>query len=217
MQAPIADLASRIGRLLTAFFGQGGFTNVTVRASGHQAPRLLETVKRLASVELLRPALEGPVNVINVEAIAAERGIELVPILEPAPPAGLVGGVIGVRVSNGEEGPSHRVLGTAYVDGLPRVLRIDDFAMDLVPEGEIVLIENEDEPGVIGTVGNTFGDAGINIADMVISRMSRPDGQRVALMVVKVDSSPTPALLRQLKSRPNIRRVMHASLPPIER
>ena len=54
------------------------------------------------------------------------------------------------------EGESHRILGTVYADGLPRVLRIDDYAMDMIPEGNMVLIVNKDEPGVIGTVGRAL-------------------------------------------------------------
>ena len=206
-EAPFADLASRVGRLLTAYFGDGGASNVTVRASGPRAPKLLETLKRLAAVEVLRPAMDGPVNVINVEGLAAERGIELGGVIEPAPPSGLVGDVVGVRATDGER--SHRLLGTAYADGLPRVLRVDDFAMDLVPEGEMVLIENDDQPGVIGAVGGAFGDAGINIADMVISRSGD-----AALMVLKVDAPPTDGLLNDLRGRSNIRRVMPVTLPP---
>ena len=218
-EAPFADLAGRIGKLLTCYFGEGGFKTVTVRASGRKAPKLLETLKRLAAVELLRGALDGPTNVINIESIAAERGIELTGVVEPEPPQGLVGDVVGIRATPGEGSragePSHRILGTVYADGMPRVLRIDAFAMDLVPEGDMILIENEDEPGVIGTVGTTFGDANINIADMVISR-SDPEtpGPRMALMVLKVDAAPTADLIRQLKSRPFIKRVMHVTLPP---
>ena len=223
-EAPFAELAARIGRLLTAYFSSGGFKTITVRASGTRAPKHLETLKRLTAVEVMAGAFEGSINVINVENLARERGIELVAVHEPAPPAGLVGDIVSVRISGGEDGaalaaaPSHRILGTAYADGLPRVLRIDEFAMDLVPEGEMVLIVNDDEPGVIGTVGNTFGDAGINIADMVISRAVHAEGgRRVALMVLKVDTAPSPAMLRQLKTRNNIRRVMHVTLPPRQR
>ena len=209
-EAPFADLAARIGRLLTAYFGDGGFASLTVRASGTRAPKLLETLKRLAAVELLSPAMEGPVNVVNVVSLAEERGIELSDVAETAPPSGLIGDVVGVRVSEGGEGDrSHRILGTAYADGLPRVLRVDDYAMDLVPEGEMVLIENEDQPGVIGAVGQAFGSAGINIADMVISR----SGPR-ALMVLKIDAAPTAALLSDLRGRPNVRRVTPVTLPP---
>ena len=191
-EAPFADLAGRIGKLLTCYFGQAGFKTVTVRASGKRAPKLLETLKRLATVELLRGALDGPTNVINIESIAAERGIELTGVVEPEPPQGMVGDIVGIRATPGDADarePSHRILGTVYADGMPRVLRIDAFAMDLVPEGEMILIENEDEPGVIGTVGTTFGDAEINIADMVISRSDLGEpGPRMALMVLKVDA-----------------------------
>jgi D-3-phosphoglycerate dehydrogenase len=213
-EAPFADLARRMGMLLTAYFADGGVERVTVRASGKRAPKLLETLKRLAAVELLSPAMAGPVNVVNVESLCGERGVELASHHEPAPPAGLVGDVVGVRAGAGQGGESHRLLGTAYADGLPRVLRLDAFAMDLVPEGEMVLIENEDQPGVIGAVGAAFGDAGINIADMVISRATGDDGRASALMVLKVDAAPGAGLLSDLRGRGNIRRVMHVTLPP---
>ena len=50
--------------------------------------------------------------------------------------------------------------------------------MDMIPEGNMVIIVNQDQPGVIGTVGSTFGDAQVNIADMVISREIDQAGKR---------------------------------------
>jgi D-3-phosphoglycerate dehydrogenase len=153
------------------------------------------------------------VNVINVEHLAKSRGIELAQIHEPSPPAGLIGDIVGVRV-DGPNGESHRILGTVYADGLPRVLRVDNFAMDMVPEGHMVLIINKDQPGVIGSVGTSFGSAGVNIADMVISREVHADKTATALMMVKADSVPTPALMEKLRASPNIIRVKTVELPP---
>ena len=113
--------------------------------------------------------------------------------------------------ADGDE--THRILGTCYADRLPRVLRIDGYAMDMVPEGTMVLLENKDQPGVIGFVGNTFGTAGVNIADMVISREKNPDGSASALMVIKTDSAPTPELIETLKGRSHIVRVRTVTLP----
>jgi len=209
-ERPFAELARRMGALLAGLC-EGGLRTITVRTSGTRAPKLMNTLLRLATVELLRPHLES-VNLINVEHLARSRGIELVQINEPAPPAGLVGDIIGIR-ADGPDGQSHRVLGTVYADGLPRVLRIDRFSMDFIPEGNIVLIENRDQPGVIGTVGSTFGDAAVNIADMVISREFLPDGSATALMVIKVDSEPPASLLNRLRARPNILRVKSLVLP----
>ena len=210
-EAPFAKLASRIGALLAGMV-DGGYKTITLRASGTRAPKLMNTLLRLATVELLQPHMDTPVNVINVEHLARSRGIELVQVPEPAPPAGLVGDIVGIR-ADGSEGESHRILGTVYADGLPRVLRIDGYAMDMIPEGNMVLIVNKDEPGVIGTVGSSFGDAKVNIADMVISRDVAKDGSATALMLLKTDSAAPIALLEKLRSKSNIVRVKSLSLP----
>jgi D-3-phosphoglycerate dehydrogenase len=212
-EAPFADLARRIGRVL-AGLNDTGIKSITLRASGTRASKLLNTLLRLASVEVLKPHLgEGSINVINVEHIARSRGIELVQIHEPAPPAGLVGDIVGVRIDS-SAGETHRLLGTVYADGLPRLLRIDKFAMDMIPEGQMVIILNEDQPGVIGFVGTSFGDANVNIADMVISRSIDAAGKATALMVIKTDSEPPADLVAKLRAKANILRVKSVVLPP---
>src|SRR5437763_836985 len=204
-EAPFAELARRIGALLAGYC-ECGYKTITLRASGTRAPKHMNTLLRLATVELLKPHLATPANVINVEHLARQRGIEMVQIHEPEPPAGLVGDIVSIR-ADADNGESHRILGTVYADGLPRVLRIDNFAMDMIPEGQMVLIINKDQPGVIGAVGSAFGDASVNIADMVISREIHADKTSTALMMVKVDSAPPPSLLEKLRSRPGIVRV----------
>lgn len=211
-EQPFADLARRIGTLLAGLV-DGGYKTITLRASGKRVPKLMNTLLRLATVELLKPHLDVGVNVINVEHLARSRGIELVTVHEVQPPAGLVGDIVGVRADS-PNGESHRILGTVYADGLPRVLRIDDFSMDMIPQGNMVLIENQDQPGVIGFVGTSFGDAQVNIADMVISRTFAADGKATALMVLKTDSQPPETLLNRLTARPNIKRVKSLVLPP---
>src|SRR5438552_2402007 len=119
-EAPFAKLASRIGAMLAAVC-EGGYQTITIRASGTRAPKLMNTLLRLATVELLKPHLATPVNVINVEHLARQRGIELAQIHEPRPPEGLVGDIVGIRADQAN-GESHRILGTVYADGLPRVL-----------------------------------------------------------------------------------------------
>jgi D-3-phosphoglycerate dehydrogenase / 2-oxoglutarate reductase len=211
-EKPFVELARRMGVILAGLC-EGGYRTITLRASGTRAPKHMNTLLRLATVELLRPHMDTGVNVINVEHLARARGIELVTIHEPNPPAGLVGDIVGVR-ADGPDGQSHRVLGTVYADGLPRVLRVDGYSMDMIPEGNMVLIVNQDEPGVIGVVGSSFGDAQVNIADMVISREFESGGKATALMVIKTDSEPPASLLNRLKARPNIVKVKSLVLPP---
>jgi D-3-phosphoglycerate dehydrogenase len=216
-EAPFAELARRIGALL-AGFTDSGYRTITLRASGARAQKLMPTLLRLATVELLKPHLgEGSVNVINVEHLARDRGINLVSVPEAQPPAGMHGDIVGVRVDGAEGGETHRILGTVYADGLPRIVRVDGYAMDMIPEGQMVLIVNQDQPGVIGMVGSSFGDAKVNIADMVISREFDKEGKATAFMVIKTDSPPPEALLNRLRASGTIRKVKSIAVPPLRR
>src|SRR4051812_24533258 len=78
-EAPFAKLASRIGALLAGYC-ECGYKSITLRVSGTRAPKLMNTLLRLATVEMMKPHLDTPVNVINVEHLARSRGIELVSI-----------------------------------------------------------------------------------------------------------------------------------------
>ena len=69
-------------------------------------------------------------------------------------------------------GRSSRVAGALLAEGHPRVVRIGDFRLDVVPRGVLVLLRNRDVPGVIGRVGSLLGDAGINIAEYHQARLS---------------------------------------------
>ncbi len=87
----------------------------------------------------------------------------------------------------------HSVEGTVFIDGLPRILSIDGYRMEMVPESPMVLIFNDDRPGVIGLVGALFGRHNINIADMTLSRQAA-----TALMLLKLDEQPPAAVLDEL-------------------
>jgi len=66
---------------------------------------------------------------------------------------------------------------------------------------------------MIGFVGTTFGNARVNIADMVISRDVRPDGTAYALMLLKVDSKPSNELIDELRKHPGILRAKTVNVP----
>ena len=199
-------------RMLLPAMCDTGYKSITLRVHGPKSQKLATTLMRLATVELLRANIGESINVINVEHFARSRGIELAQITETNPPAGLAGEVVELEV-NLPGGESHRVLGTVYADGLPRVVRVDRFAMDMVPEGNMVLLLNADLPGVIGMVGNAFGAAGVNIANMTISRGTQ-GANEVQLMLIKTDTAATDGLLTGLRSRPQIMRAKTLVLPP---
>jgi D-3-phosphoglycerate dehydrogenase len=212
-EMPFADLARRMGQILPAMCDKG-YTTITLRVHGARPQKLATTLMRLATVELLKANITEAINVINVEHFARSRGIELAQISEANPPAGLVGEVMELRVDL-PGGESHRILGTVYQDRLPRIVRIDHFAMDMIPEGQMVLIENSDQPGVIGMVGQSFGAASVNIANMTISRAAAAGGEKVQLQLIKTDSEAPQSLVDSLKAKTHIRRAKKLRLPEL--
>jgi D-3-phosphoglycerate dehydrogenase len=62
------------------------------------------------------------------------------------------------------------VCGTQFADGEPRIVRIDDYRVEAIPHGHMLVARNRDEPGVIGFIGTVLGEAGVNIAGMFNGR-----------------------------------------------
>jgi D-3-phosphoglycerate dehydrogenase len=114
--------------------------------------------------------------------------------------------VIRVRVEAGKK--SHQVAGTLYHRKDPRIIEIDEFKVEVV-DNHLLLILNEDRPGVIGTVGHILGDHNINIARMQCSREER--GGK-ALLIFGLDA-PLPApVLEQITNSKHILSVKVADL-----
>jgi D-3-phosphoglycerate dehydrogenase len=104
--------------------------------------------------------------------------------------------LLRVEVRTGEE--STRVAGTTIgSENRPWLVRALGFDLDLELDPLLVLFRYDDVPGVIGRVGTLFGDAGVNIANMTVSR-SRRGGK--ALMVLSVDTRPPAELVERIRA-----------------
>ena len=91
--------------------------------------------------------------------------------------------------------------GTLFSKKDPRIVVIDDFKVEIVPDGELLLMYNNDKPGVIGNIGTLLGESGINIARM---HFGRETAGGKAISVVSIDSTPTPEIIQKIKTLPNI-------------
>ena len=102
-------------------------------------------------------------------------------------------------------GGGHSISGTlAGAKGAQRIVSIDDTPFDVPPVDNMVVIQNDDRPGVIGTVGTLLGNAGVNISDMDVSRVNGAD---TAVMLI-APSAPVPAdVLDALRAAPGILQV----------
>jgi len=150
--------------------------------------------------------LAEPVNEVSAPALARERGLSVKEVKTSDTPdfASLVS--VRLRCANGG---STEVAGTIVGKREPRVVRVDKFELEAVPEGAILVMHNDDKPGVIGNVGRTLGEAQVNIAQFALAR-DRKSGEALAL--VNVDGAASADVLDRLRGLPNVRSVVQVTL-----
>jgi D-3-phosphoglycerate dehydrogenase len=203
---PLLDLARRLGRLGTAL-ADGMPTAVEVAYGGKDEPAPKPVT--IAAVEGLLAAVNGgaPVSLVNALLLAQERGIRVGHRVGAAEPG--FEATVGVRVDT-PRGRT-RVMGALAGGRDRRVIRIDDFPVDVVPEGWMLVIRNRDVPGVIGRVGTVLGEAGINIGSYHQARRAGAGGGD-ALAAIAVDQQVGEAVLGRLAALPDVLHVRLADL-----
>lgn len=202
--APLLDLARRIGRLAAALT-QGRVAEIEVSYGGadDSTPRVV----MLAALEgVLRAMGVGPVSLVNAAVLAEGRGIVLSRRVGSPEPGFETTVSVSLKTAQGES----TVVTGALTGDRGKVIKIDGFAVDLCPEGYVIVLRNRDVPGVIGRVGTTLGEAGINIAGYHLSRRTRRGEE--ALAAIAVDQAPPPEVLERLRSLPEVLDVKFAVL-----
>jgi len=189
---PYVPLASRLGRIAMEL-SDGAAEEIVITVYGG----LADYDARLLTVAALNGAFQGradrPVNYVNAPLIAAERGIEVRE--ERSRSARDYTNLLRVELRG--RGSRVHVAGTTIgSDHRPWLVNVLGYEIELELDPLFVLCRYDDVPGVIGRVGTIFGEAGINIAGMTVSR-SRQGGK--ALMALTVDSAPPSELVERLR------------------
>jgi D-3-phosphoglycerate dehydrogenase len=142
---------------------------------------------------LLAPISEENVTIVNAGLIAESRGLH---IRETSGDAnGTFSNLITVKVSAGEGTTS---VGGTYAHGGPHIVSINEFAVNVPPaEGNLIVCDNMDRPGMIGAVGNLLGQFDINISFMNVGRETK---RGHAMMVLVTDETLTAEQLATLSS-----------------
>ena len=126
---------------------------------------------------LLGQITGDPVSYVNATRLADERGLDVRVIAAPA----AQDRINVVRVSAGDHSLAAAI---SIHDGAPRLLEVDGHRLEIRPADHMVIIRNEDVPGMVGIVGTEVGDAGVNISNMYIGE---DDDGVAAMMVISTD------------------------------
>ena len=201
---PLLDLAERLG-ILAAALAEGGMARVEVRYAGSAANGLRLLTATAVAGALSRVVGESAVNTVNALHVASAHGIRVDQIQLDRRDGFAEHLEVRAETDTGET----RVAGALFGDAYPRLVRIDDFRVDMAPQGTLLILRNQDVPGVIGRVGSLLGNAGINIAGY---HQSRLDIGGDALAVVKVDTRIDSSLVDALGALPEVHSVRQVRL-----
>ncbi len=162
------------------------------------------------TVSILKGVLENllsdvSVNFVNAPFIAKERGIKVTEakLNEGKDFKNLI--EISVKSSKGIQ----KVSGTIFGNKHPRLVRINDFYLEALPEGHVLLIHNSDKPGVIGNIGTLLGKNSINISRMQLGLLTE---KNEAIAFYNIDQVIKPEILAEISKLPNIISVKQLSL-----
>jgi D-3-phosphoglycerate dehydrogenase len=194
---PAMDLAERLG-LFLAQACRGSLERIELGVYGELRELDLKPILSAAVTGVLRPHMAEGLTLVNAAEVARERGVEILESTSSAP----IGfpNLVALRLKTSEEDLS--VAGTVFGGGHLRLVDVDGVEVDTIPQGNVLMVRNEDTPGTVGRVGSILGGHGINIARMGLGR--KPGSGR-AIMLIEVDSEVPPALLAELAKAPGIR------------
>jgi D-3-phosphoglycerate dehydrogenase len=190
--APYLPLAETLGRFF-AQFCRTGVKTLTLEIAGDlsafDGSPLVAAVLR----GLLETSTTERVNLVNAGALAKARGITVVE--RKTPDAGAYAAQLSL--SGESRGRTTTVAGTVAA-GEARLTRLDEYRLDMEPSDVMLITRHSDRPGMIGRIGQTLGQADVNISAMHLGRTApRAD----ALMVLALDDDVPPAVADEIRTQ----------------
>ncbi len=198
---PFTVLAEKMGSVLVQL-SHGGLRSIDVAYCG-DVSKEKENVWLLTNsllVGLLRPALDEGVNLVSIPIIVAERGIKVNETLTSCPSN--FTNLIYARIHT-EDG-ERSVAGTVFDMREARIVEINGYSVEAIPDGYMLILFGKDRPGLIGRVGKILGDQNINIARMTFGRKETGGN---AIIVLNVDQSLSQNTLDAIRRIENIESV----------
>jgi D-3-phosphoglycerate dehydrogenase len=186
---PYMGIAEKLGSL-AAQIVKGAITRVEVEYAGEIADNDVSPLTTIVLKGLLTPMLDVKVNFVNAPFVAKERGIEIVE--SKSKESKDFANLITLTIKTEKE--TRKIGGTVFAGVGDRLVTIDGFRVDAVPDGYMLILQNIDKPGMIGKVGTFLGQHNINIAAMDVGRVKI--GEK-AVMVLNVDNPISDKILQE--------------------
>ena len=189
---PYLDLAERLGRFLSQIAPPRA-DSIIVNYSGKMNQSDTIPVGRAVLKAFLARTAGSDVNEVNAPAVATARGLRLqeTRISMPGDFTDLI------EITAGAHGTDPVSVAGTFFGNSPRIVMINGRHVEAKPNGVLLVLENADQPGIVGRIGTTLGAHGVNIATMALSRTEQGG---TALTVLNLDSEPSHAAQEALRA-----------------
>jgi D-3-phosphoglycerate dehydrogenase len=190
--APYLPLGETLGRFFAQFHRAGART-LTIEIAGDPAQYDASPLTAAVLRGILETATTERVNLVNAAMLAKARGITVVE--RKTPEAGAYSALLAV--SGEAAGRTTTVAGTIAA-GEPRIVRLNDYWLDMAPADVMLITRHQDKPGTMGRIGLMLGEADINISAMHLARTApRAD----AFMILALDDDVPPAVAEAIRAQ----------------
>ncbi len=201
---PYLSLADKLGQIVGQL-GDGHMNSITVRCRG-DLPRRFSEVLTIAAVKgILSRWISEPVNLINAPYLAEEMGVSIREERDTA--RGGYTNLLEVEIDT--DGSNRLVAGTVFDTDEPRLVRIDEYWMEVKPEGHLILYKNVDRPGMLASVGQILAGNGINIGALALGRTGKGS---LALTAVSVDEEVPDSVIQEVSTLEGVQQVRRVNL-----
>ncbi len=174
---PYLQLGERLGALVSQCFEN--IERLQIEYYGEITGYTLRPLSAHILAGYLRPFLGDQVNVVNAAAIARQRGLRV----DESKSTSERGYQSLIRVTAITEAGKHSVAGTVFDGARGRLVELRRILVETTLEGHLLVLENEDRPGVVGQLGMFLAERGINIADMSLGR-DEPRGTAIVVLAM---------------------------------
>ncbi|MBT8360912.1 MAG: phosphoglycerate dehydrogenase [Desulfobacterales bacterium] len=175
---------------------KGSVQEVALEYGGGLAEQNVSPITVAFLKGLFTPILKDAVNYVNAPIIARDRGIKV--IESRTQRSDDFTNTLSIKVTTGEG--VNVLVGTVFGKNEPRLVRLNDFRLEALPQGPMLLVFNNDVPGVIGALGTELGKAGVNISRMTVGR----DEHKQNIIFLGTDQLISRELLKKVRAIKNI-------------
>jgi D-3-phosphoglycerate dehydrogenase len=178
--APYIEGCEILGMILSQL-SREAITRVELVVSGDLANYDVTLLGTAALRGIFSQSSDDPVNLVNANYIAEQRGVSIVITKDPRRYE------YASKVSLSTQHASQRIevgCTASGPDGITRIVSLLDYKLDLIPNKYILVLKYEDTPGKLGRIGTVLGNANINISTMEIGTLDTPRGEAIVLMNV---------------------------------